>query len=86
MIKNQNKIIVIITILSFVVPFYESESGKSAMQLLEMSYAEVVVFTFVTLASCCLLGHVIWTAQDKTYMKPLIKKKKRLENELQSYD
>lgn len=85
-IKNQNKIIIIIALFSFGAPYIGTKDGKSIMEWLEVSYAEVVVFTFVIIISSCLLGHVIWTTQDGARMRRLLAKKEQLEAQLKSYD
>lgn len=56
------------------------------MEWLGVSYAEVVVFTFVIIISCCLLCYVIWTAQDEPRMRRLLAKREQLEAQLKSYD
>ena len=85
-IKNQNKVIIVVTILSFLTPFCGTKDGKSIPDLLEMSYSSTVVFIFVAISSACLLGHVIWTIQDKAQMKRLLHRKKKLEDKLDSYN
>ena len=85
-IKNQNKVIIIVVILSFLTPFCGTQDGKSIPDLLEMSYSGTVVFIFVAISLACLLGHVIWTIQDKAQMKRLLQRKQKLEDKLDAYN
>ncbi|MCF7561091.1 hypothetical protein L3X39_10630 [Sabulilitoribacter multivorans] len=84
--SNINKVIILAALFSFLAPFYSNENGKSMKDLLEISYTESVVFAFIVVSSFCLIGHVVWTIQDKSRLKELMKRKKELEEDIKSYD
>ncbi|WP_347373113.1 hypothetical protein [Aequorivita sp. Q41] len=64
------------------VPVSYGVRRKSAMELSNLSYNELVIVTAVLYTLTCVLGHFIWKWQDKQALNKLLKKKKELEAEL----
>ncbi|MGV6831405.1 MAG: hypothetical protein ACWA5P_07585 [bacterium] len=81
--RNINLMIVLAVLFSFVAPYLGKE--KTIMEELEISYSEAVVFWAMVSATFCYLCYFMWKVQDKMRLKKLIKRKKELEKDLESY-
>lgn len=63
-------------------PTYADGYGRTIVQRLEMSYWQSVIVVSIFFLIFCLLGHFVWSFQEKNKMKTLLQKKLELEEEL----
>lgn len=63
-------------------PTYSDSQGRTIMQRLEMSYWHSVIAVSIFFLIFCLLGHFVWSFQEKNQMKRLKQRKVEIEEEL----
>ena len=68
--------------VSFWAPFYSGQSDITVMRRLGLSYSNSVIMVCSFYTFFCVLGHVVWTFQEKSKMKSLLKRKNELEKDL----
>lgn len=80
--KNYINISLCAILFALWAPTYSDSQGKTIMQRLELSYWYTVIAVSIFFLIFCLLGHFVWTFQEKNKMKELKQKKVELEEEL----
>ena len=63
-------------------PSYTDSYGKTIAHRLEMSYWQSVLVVSIFFVIFCLLGHFVWSFQEKNQMKRLKQRKVEIEEEL----
>ncbi len=85
-VKNFWKVIGFGLLFSFWAPTYsgsdELRETSSVMDLSELGYFELVIFTALVYIGFCFLAHFTWKFQDKKKLKRLRKRKRELEREI----
>lgn len=87
-LKNWYKVLVFIVVFSLISPNIGSQNkmatnnGTTVIELLQMSYFQIVMFVFIACIAVCTLAHFIWDLQDSKKIKRLEKYKRELELEL----
>nr|WP_299384456.1 hypothetical protein [Allomuricauda sp.] len=65
-------------------PSFTDMGGNTVMYRLGMSFFESALVSGGVYLTFCLLGHFIWTYQEKEQMKRLLRRKAKLEEEIAS--
>lgn len=64
------------------IPYSHGFKRKSAIEISDLSYYQLVILTAILYTVVCFIAHFIWRWQDKQALIKLLKKKVRLETEL----
>ena len=87
-VKNVWKVAGFGIFVSFWAPIFKPSHGiyhrKSAIEVSDLSYPEIVIMTAFLYIIACILGHFIWKLQDKIKLQKLLERKKQLETELRT--
>ncbi|RXJ52842.1 hypothetical protein [Gelidibacter gilvus] len=81
-VRNIWKIIGFGIFISFWAPTHQTSAAgfksKSALQINDYNYLDLVLMTAFGYTVCCFIGHYIWSWQDKKQLKKLIQKRNNL--------
>lgn len=81
-IRNLWQVIGFGILVSIWAPFNTDSSGKSVLEVSELSYYEFMMATALVYTFFCFLAHFIWGNQDKKQLQQLLERKKQLEDQL----
>ncbi|NQY05626.1 MAG: hypothetical protein HRT68_05315 [Flavobacteriaceae bacterium] len=87
--KNLLKVILGGVLFSLFVPFYSSKGSVASVHETEtiiersdMSYMEVFIYTLFFYGVLVLLGHIVFTIQEKNQLKKLLQEKEAIEGDI----